>query len=551
MAINLFSYRRFGLLGTALYLLLTLTPAAHAQNFSLVSLRSDGTPPATIGDGSSQPAVSPNGRYIVFSATATNLVPPDSGFNQIYLRDRQAGTTELISQSGTGVPGNASSGKPSISDDGCRVVFESSANNLVSGDINGASNIFVRNRCTAPPTTSMVDVTTGGAPAGGQGLDGRISPDGRKVAFLSYATDLVGGITQSGCLYLRDLNTATTTALLQLNGNCVAGQVPDLSYDGAKIAFWSTEAYADSNGMWDIYLYDTTAPLGPLSLVSSNVNGAAQQQGSPGQTWEGFSTVAAPSISRDGRIVAFRSRGYGLLSNGGGLLDTGGIAHVYVKDTQTGAIIAASVDNTGTILGDSHSSGYDLGHRPGLSGNGQYAVFSTLATNLAAGTGGVTPNIVLHDNFNGGTIGFTSQSISGLPAISSLGGYLVVYSNNQLDGNFSSPGFFMLDMTTAPDAPAITKLVPGGQRISVHFNAPGWQGGTPITSYTASCTGGGVTRTATGTVSPIVVTGLTNGVSYTCTVTATNGAGTSNASAGLVKRAGSSMVSILNLLLLD
>lgn len=556
MGTILFSGRLLKILGTVFCILLA-QESARAQSFSLVSLRSDGTPPSVISDGSTQPAVSPNGRFIVFPASATNLLTPDVSGTQIYLRDRQSGTTELISQSSGGIAANNSIGtlttrSPSISDDGCRVVFESNANNLVAGDNNGTTNIFIRDRCAQPKTTSMVDLTSGSAPASGQGMDGRISPDGRKVAFFSYATDLVPGVTDSGCLYIRDLTSLTTTAVMQQNGHCVAGQVPDLSYDGSKIAYWTLGAYAlgvDTNAMWDIYLYDSATPLTPI-LVSANANGTAQAQGPPGVSpWEGFSTITAPAISRDGRIVAFRSRGYGLLLNNGVPLDTAGIGHVYVKDTQTGEIIAASVDNAGTNLGNFDSSGTGAGLRPGLSADGQYVVFSTIATNLATATGGVTPNIVLHDNFNGGTVGFTNQSIFGMPAISSLGGYIVVYSDNQLDTHFSSRGFFMLNLTTAPAAPTITKLVPGSGRVSVYFNAPGLQGGTPVVSYTASCTGGGATRTMTGTTSPIIVTGLTNGVSYSCTLTATNSAGTSPASAGVSQRISSPILPVLFLLL--
>ncbi len=87
--------------------------------------------------------------------------------------------------------------------------------------------------------------------------------------------------------------------------------------------------------------------------------------------------------------------------------------------------------------------------------------------------------------------------------------------------------------------------------MGIDFVPPANTGGTPITGYTASCSGSGVaTRTATGTSSPITVTGLTNGVNYTCTVSATNSAGTGGASTGeskVVRPA--SIAPILNILL--
>ncbi len=87
--------------------------------------------------------------------------------------------------------------------------------------------------------------------------------------------------------------------------------------------------------------------------------------------------------------------------------------------------------------------------------------------------------------------------------------------------------------TSAPGVPTIGVATPGDASASIAFTAPASNGGSVITGYTASCTGGGATRTASGTASPIVVTGLTNATAYSCTVTATNAIGTSTASASV------------------
>src|SRR5450631_4269375 len=83
-------------------------PIANATDFELVSLRADGTPPSVYSDGSNQPAITPDGRYVVFVGDATNLVSPSVGGLQVYLHDREAGTTELISVGTTGTGANDS-----------------------------------------------------------------------------------------------------------------------------------------------------------------------------------------------------------------------------------------------------------------------------------------------------------------------------------------------------------------------------------------------------------------------------------------------------------
>src|SRR3954468_10530712 len=116
---------------TSMACILLACPIANATDFKLVSLRTDGTPPSNYSDGSNQPAITPDGRYVVFVGDASNLVTPAASGYQVYLRDRTLGTTELVSAGPGGVAGDGSSSLPSISDDGCRVVFTSFASNLV------------------------------------------------------------------------------------------------------------------------------------------------------------------------------------------------------------------------------------------------------------------------------------------------------------------------------------------------------------------------------------------------------------------------------------
>src|SRR5688500_10676897 len=148
--------------------------AAAATDFELVNLRSDGTP-GLYSDGSQQPAITPDGRYVVFVASAPDLVTPAANGFQVFLRDRVANTMELVSASTAGAVGNAASSVPSISADGCRVVFTSFSSNLVPGDANGLQDVFLRNRCVSPATTTLVSATPGGLAGDAASFDGRIS----------------------------------------------------------------------------------------------------------------------------------------------------------------------------------------------------------------------------------------------------------------------------------------------------------------------------------------------------------------------------------------
>jgi Tol biopolymer transport system component len=149
---------------------------------------------ATGGD-SHRPRLSPNGRYVVFYSRATNLVPGDSnGFVDVFLRDRQAGTTERVSVTDAGAESNGESYDADVSADGRYVVFASDADNLVPGDTNGQSDIFLRDRQTG--STTRLSLADGGAQAEGNGSgNSQISNDGRYVCFDSGATNLVPGDT--------------------------------------------------------------------------------------------------------------------------------------------------------------------------------------------------------------------------------------------------------------------------------------------------------------------------------------------------------------------
>jgi len=142
---------------------------------------------------STEPSISADGRYIAFKSGATNLISGDDYEQDIFLHDRQTGVTSLVSSSSTGENGNGYTEAASISSSGRYVVFESGSDNLVSGDLNTARDIFLKDTFTGK--TVLISMSS----AGSQGNDSsnfpKISGDGGYVVFYSDATNLVNGDT--------------------------------------------------------------------------------------------------------------------------------------------------------------------------------------------------------------------------------------------------------------------------------------------------------------------------------------------------------------------
>ena len=142
---------------------------------------------------SSAPALSADGRFVAFNSEASNLVTGDTGFVDVFVRDRATGTTRRISVARGGGQANGLSASPSLSADGRFVAFTSEASNLVAGDSNGQTDVFVRDRVAG--VTRRVSVGPGGRQANGASSGASISANGRHVGFESSATNLVPGDT--------------------------------------------------------------------------------------------------------------------------------------------------------------------------------------------------------------------------------------------------------------------------------------------------------------------------------------------------------------------
>ena len=166
---------------------------------TLVSVNTAGT---AAGNGASDSGViSADGRYVAFRSYATDLATPATdGNSNIFVRDLQTGVTTLVSVNTAGTGGaNSYSDEPTISGDGSLVAFRSYATNLVSTpDNNGNSDIFLRNWQAATPSTVLVTTNSAGTAAGNNSSDTPVlSKDGSTLAFDSYDSDLVAGVTDN------------------------------------------------------------------------------------------------------------------------------------------------------------------------------------------------------------------------------------------------------------------------------------------------------------------------------------------------------------------
>jgi Tol biopolymer transport system component len=222
----------------------------------------------------SRPAVSADGRYIAFSSQASNLVAGDTnGVEDVFIRDRQTRVTQRVSVRTGGVQGNAASGgyqsRIAMNADGRYVAFYSDASNLVNGDTNGTGDIFVHDRQTG--VTQRVSVRSGGLQASAFGSPS-ISADGRYVAFESGATNLVEGDTNGfSDIFVHDRQTALTERVsLSVNNSQAnsASRSPAISADGRYVAFESPASNlvaGDTNGVWDVFVRDRHVQVSPGS----------------------------------------------------------------------------------------------------------------------------------------------------------------------------------------------------------------------------------------------------------------------------------------------
>jgi Tol biopolymer transport system component len=326
------------------------------------------------GDGGSgSPDLSADGRLVAFQSNATNLGGGCTSGSQIYVHDRATGLTTCVSRApGLGPQGDGSSFSPTLSADGRTVAFSSTSTNLGGGCAGGTQQIYVHDRATGT-TTCVSRAPGGGAQGNSASADAALSADGRLVAFESLATNLAGGCTSGLQIYVHDRATGTTTCVSRAPDGGAQGDgtstTPALGADGRLVAFASsaTNLGGGCASAFQIYVHDRAT--GTTTCVSRAPGGGAQGDGHS----------ANPSLSADGRLVAFAS----FATNLGGGCTGGGSYQVYVHDRATGFTACLSRAPGGGAQGDGGS--FDASP----SADGRLAAFWSSATNLL-GPGGDT-----------------------------------------------------------------------------------------------------------------------------------------------------------------
>jgi Tol biopolymer transport system component len=259
----------------------------------------------------------------------------------------------LVSSTPEGVGGDGDSsaaggaaGAPSVA------VFASDADDLVPNDENGATDVFVRDIDAG--TTQLVSVATGGgAPGNGASSQPVLSRDGTKVAFVSMANDLVDEtVSGVGDLYVRDLAAGTTSLATVDDTGSTGGDAPSdsptFSADGRRLAFSSEASNLvpnDTNGVSDVYARDLVA--GATSLASVNAAGTGAGNGpSRHPSWDPAGNLGPLAYS-----LAFESRASDLASPS----DGGTTSNIFVRRMAAGTTVLASVNTSGTGGGNADS----------------------------------------------------------------------------------------------------------------------------------------------------------------------------------------------------
>lgn len=348
--------------------------------------------PLEAGDGGNDdvlptPSLSADGRHVAFTSYASNLTDenpnPNDDEPDVYVRDLLLGTTVRASDPADGGDyANGRSTAPSISANGRIVAFVSHASDLIPDDPPGFStDIYVRDLdggVTERVTLALDGVSAPDGPSYGPSL----SADGRMVAFHSGASDLAAGDVQDSQddVFVHDRQTGITRKLTPGADSFSNGAA--ISGDGRHVAFQSRATNlvpGDGNGRDDVFVHDMEA--GATQLVSVGLGGAGADDSSD-----------SAAISADGRYVAFTS-GAGNLVAG----DANGFVDVFVRDVEAGITILVSRAHDGSPA-DEHA--YD----PCISDDGSIVAFHSDASNLVADdANGHGRDVFVHDLASGTT----------------------------------------------------------------------------------------------------------------------------------------------------
>lgn len=292
---------------------------------------------------------------VAFVSTASDLVDGDTNeATDIFVKDLATGTTSRISADAAGGQANSWSHTPVFSADGTKIAFVSGASNLVAGDTNGRADLFIKDLATG----EMTRISSDGAGAGfaGSPANAVFSPDGSKIAFIAFAGEVTPGILSPSSVYVKDLDTGEVALVSGLSS---PENVVLFSPDGTKVAFlsdpWSVIPGAPHSSA---QLFVKDLATGELTLVSADATGVMGN----GLTSGSF------AFSPDGTRMVFTSASSNLVPG-----DSEGLSDIFIKDLITGAITRVAQSSTGQSF------------NPTFSPDGAYLVFASGASNLVAG----------------------------------------------------------------------------------------------------------------------------------------------------------------------
>jgi archaellum component FlaF (FlaF/FlaG flagellin family) len=367
---------------------LSAVPASAAGPAPTISRVSESTSGIQGDAVTTEVAISGNGRYVAFVSTAGNLVAGDTGGDpDVFVRDLRTGVVRRV-------PASTGAEHLAISHDGRWVAFGSAAPGLVPGDTNGVADVFVRDRTAG--TTRRISVSSAERQGNGPssvGL-GAISSNGRYVAFTSAASNLVPGDTVQGeDAFVRDLKSGTTgrvsvsSAERQGNGPGSGYGVAVISGDGRYVGFISDASNLvpnDTNQAEDAFVRDRkSGTTGRISVSSAGRQGDRRS--------------IDLAISADGRYAGFASWASGLVPG-----DTNDSYDIFVRDLRAHTTERVSVTSTG---GEASASSYGVT----LSADGRYVVFQTPSPGMVPGPGADTNETYRRDRRAATTTRVTGQ----------------------------------------------------------------------------------------------------------------------------------------------
>ena len=404
--------------------ILVAVPHLCAGTMQSASVRDTTLPLPAGGNGDSvAPWISADGRFVLFSSSANDLVPGDNsqlGLD-VFLLDRSSNTMVLVSAnfSGNG-GGNGNSLAGQVSANGRYAVFQSDASDLLPGDTNGVSDIFVRDLQTG--SNILVSVAADGSWGNGASTDPVMTPDGRYAAFVSVAANLVAGDTNGiADVFVRDLVNGTTR-LVSTGASGVNVSAPVMTPDGRFVAYACTTLGLSSSPTGEVYVCDLVSNV----TLWASTNAANLAKGVLSLT---SAACFHPAISDDGRYLVFKAAA---------TASSASQAMIFQYNATNGTVTAISSNGFAPWIQNDDVCG------PEMSPDGRFVVF--VATNLNS----ACLTIQLWDAQAGTnhTVSVAADgslptnSISDTPAVSADGRFVVFMSNaTNLTGNVVSNGF--------------------------------------------------------------------------------------------------------------